>query len=193
MEETEIIQKVTYLLDQPRKYRWFWENIVLYSEWYFYKIPSRMGKIFFYGIKRAYIDLMASKTLIDQYFGSEFVIAETEIYRYQWDSYIIRQAAITGKMLNKKELQSNKVLRIKFDRLIEINEQLWHDHGKYLDILGTDFIGNIDHIHNLMMSGDDIILFDFWLLDTHARNPFFRVLSRIFYRLQSRILHHFYR
>ncbi len=130
--------------------------------------------------------------IVHQYFARDFRIAETRLYRYR-DKYYLRQRVIPAQNVSLELIEQNARLRFKLRRLMSINEHLWRKTGRYLDMVGSDGFFDSSRLHNLLWDGENIIIFDFGLLDSASPNPVYAGISTAFYELQRAFIMQFLR
>ena len=185
-------KKIIELKKEKKSFRIFWENFVFEHEWYFYKMPNVVAKTIFYYGKNSFEEVKKTFEIIKKYFWEDFLIPDTKIVQYKEGSYVIKQKKIDGKFLSKSILRENKKIKKDFEKLMLINEKMKEETGLFLDILWTDFMYNPNSIHNLMVFNDEIVLFDFWLLDTNSEGKIFKFVSKIAYGVQTKIINTFF-
>jgi len=173
---------VKLLFKKEKFKRIFWENIVVYDEWYFYKTLNRLWKIM-HPRKNRFNNIKNNIDIIKEYFWNICEIADTEIIPDEEYLYIIRQQKINWNILKISNLK-NKEIKESFIKIMNINIKLWKEKWYFLDIFWTDVLLNFFYIHNLMLYNWNIYIFDFWLLNRNSTNPFFRFVSLCFYYIQ---------
>ncbi len=186
------LKKIIAIKKEKKSFRVFWENFVFEHEWYFYKMPNIVAKTIFYSGKNSFEEVKKSFEIIKKYFWEVFVIPDTKIVEYKKGSYVIKQKKVDWKFLSKSILRENRVIKEKFKKLMIINEELYKEKWLFLDILWTDFIYDTNSIHNLMVIWNDIYLFDFWLLDKNSSWIIFKFVSKVAYKIQTKIINTFF-
>ncbi len=160
-------------------WRIFWENFILKEENTYYKMPSFVWKHLFYKNTDSHKKAKENLETIKKYFWKVLKIADTEIIENTDGHYLIKQKALKWEKLTKALLEENPILYSKFKKLILINEIMWEHENFFLDILWTDFATDPFTIHNVIVIGNDIYLFDFWLLEKSWKNSIFRIVSKV--------------
>ena len=183
------IDRIKKIFAASKNYRALGENIVCTDGKYYYKTPGIVWKILFYWRMSSHKEIKKSIDLIHEYFWTSCHVVHTQIIKAPEGNYILKQKEIKGELISKKDLDENPVLRGKFEWLMHQSEKMWKEKWYFLDILGTDFFYKPNYIHNLMTNGEELYIFDFWLLDGHSRNIVFRLVSHIMYRFQSAVVH----
>ena len=186
------IQDIQAKARQNFSWRIIGENFVFKEGSHYYKMPWIVGKNIFYKEIDSHKKAQENFELIKKYFGKIFTIAETDILKNTDGHYIIKQKEIHGEKLNRKHLEENVHLLGKFRKLIIINEIIWEKEWVCLDILGSDFVSNPNSIPNIMTDGDELFLFDFWLLEKKPKNKLFEIISNIARFVQNFVITHFF-
>ena len=136
------------------------ENHVFQYKKYYYKFPNYPSIC--HGTPLGTYDSMRKGyRMIIETFGKDFKIVPTKIYHHG-KHYFLKQRISLGKKITLEDIQ-NPLLRTKLLRLIELNDQLWQEHGLSLDLLGSEILTDPSQIHNLFWDGENIHLFDFGL------------------------------
>lgn len=183
------IERIKKIFAKNPNYRALWENIVCKDGKYYYKTPWVVWKILFYWRMSSHKEIKRSIETIKEYFWEHCHVVHTQIIKDHDGNYILKQKEVDGELISKHLLHSNPTLKKNFETLMAQSEKMWREKGLFLDILGTDFFYKPTYIHNLMTDGEDIYIFDFGLLDGNSKNPLFYIVSHIFYRFQSTMVH----
>lgn len=178
-----------------RKHKFSWrllgENFVFRDGDHFYKMPTFLARNIMYRKIDSYEKVTESLKIIEQYFGKITKIPHTEIL-HDGKNYIIKQVCIQGEKLSRKHLEESPKLLSKFKRLIIANEVMWLKEWVFLDLLGSDIVLHPNEIHNLLTDGENIYVFDFWLLEKSSHNLFFRYFSHFAQKLQLFVVKYFF-
>lgn len=177
------IEKVKECLLKEKHKRFFWENIVIQKDDFFYKTLNRMWKIMHHW-ENKYKSVVENIELIEEYFWNICEIAETEVIKDEDFFYIIKQKKLNWNILKFRDLKHKKV-KNKMIEIMKINNIFWKEKWLFLDIFWTDVLFKPHSIHNLMIDDDKIFIFDFWLLNKNSPVIIFRILSYFFYYLQN--------
>jgi len=174
MKQADQIKKVA-----QTKFSWrlLWENFV-FKQWnHYYKMPTFLARNIMYRKTDSYEKVVDSMRTIQKYFWALTKIPETQVLKDKDNNYIIKQKKISWEKLSKKSLEANPKLLSKFKRLIIANEVMWLKEWVFLDLLWSDIVAHPNTIHNLLTDGEQIYVFDFWLLEKKSKNIFFRYFS----------------
>lgn len=172
------IKKIHKLKEQHFSWRIFWENFVFKDENHFYKMPTFLARNIVYRKTDSRKKVQENFKIIQKYFWTLTRIPTTEFLRDTNGHYIIKQKSIQWEKLTYKHMESNPKLLSKFRRLIIANEVMWQNECVFLDLLWSDIIAHPNTIHNLLTDGENIYVFDFWLLERSSNNMFFSYFSR---------------
>lgn len=170
------IEQIHELSKWKFSWRIFGENFVFREGNHFYKMPTFLARNIMYRKIDSYEKIQESLDMIQKYFWALTKIPHTEIL-HDGKNYIIKQVCIEGEKLSREHLESSPKLLSKFKRLIIANEIMWLKEGVFLDLLWSDIVVHPQEIHNLLTDGENIYVFDFWLLEKSSHNPFFRYFS----------------
>ncbi len=192
MNQKKEIKKINSLKKWKFNWRILWENFVFKHENVFYKMPSFIGKQFFYRKTDSYEQAKKNFELIKKYFWKVIPIAKTDIIKNSDWHYIIKQKVIKWNILTKKDLQDNYVLLSKFKKLIIINEIMFEKEWVFLDLLGSDFVLKPNKIHNLMTFANEIYIFDFGLFESKPQNFLFKIFSNLSINIQMFVIKYFW-
>jgi len=165
-------------------WRILWENFVFRHEDHFYKMPTFLAKNIIYKQNDSYEKVIDSMRILQKYFWPLAKIPKTDVLKDASWHYIIKQKSIQWDKLTKKVLEENPKLLSKFKRLIIANEIMWLKEGVFLDLLWSDIVTHPGTIHNLLTDGENIYIFDFWLLEKTSKNIFFRYFSHFAQKFQ---------
>ena len=186
------ISDINALSKQKFNWRLLGENFVFQHENNFYKMPSFVGKQFFYRGNNSYDQANINFKLIQKYFWKVIKIAPTTIMQNTDWHFVIKQKMLCGNILTKKDLQNNYLLLSKFKKLVIINEVMWEAEWCFLDLLGSDFALKPNKIHNLITDGKDLYIFDFWLFHKRPQNIIVKTVANIATYIQMFIIKHFW-
>jgi len=171
------IKHIHKLKKQNISWRFLWENFVFKHQDHYYKMPTFLARNIVYRSVDSRKKVQDNFKTIKKYFWSLTRIPETQFLKDTNGHYIIKQKDIHWEKLSKKLLENNPKLVSKFQRLIIANEIMWRKEWVFLDLLGSDIIAHPNTIHNLLTDGENIYVFDFWLLEKTSNNLFFRYFS----------------
>ncbi len=186
------IQAIKHLKKWKINWRLLWENFVFEHEGYFYKMPTFLAKNIMYRKNDSYEKVVDSMRILKKYFWPLTKIPKTELLKEESGHYIMKQKSIPWKKLSKQILKEKPKLLSKFKRLIIANEIMWLQNGVFLDLLWSDILIHPQTIHNLFTDGENIYIFDFWLLEKNTKNTFFRYFSHFGTWFQLKFLKSFY-
>lgn len=184
-------EKIHHLRKWKLTWRILWENFVFQDGNHFYKMPTFLARNIMYRRLDSYEKICSSLKTIQQYFWPLTKIPHTEILHDE-KHYIIKQVCIDGEKLTRKHLEASPKLLSKFKRLIIANEIMWLKEWVFLDLLGSDIILHPNEIHNLLTDGENIYVFDFWLLEKSSHNLLFRYFSHFAQKFQLFIVKYFF-
>lgn len=174
------MNKAEYIKKQAKKrfsWRLLWENFVFQEGKHYYKMPTFLARNVMYRKTDSFEKLQESINTIKKYFWPITKIPKTKVFCDTENHYVIRQKTIKWEKLTKKHMEHNPKLLSKFKRLIIANEVMWLKEWVFLDLLWSDIVTKPNTIHNLLTDGENIYVFDFWLLEKKSRNIFFRYFS----------------
>ncbi len=189
MKEADSIKR-----SAKNKFSWrlLWENFV-FRQWdHYYKMPTFLARNIMYRKVDSYEKVVDSMRIIHQYFWALTKIPETKVLKDKQKNYVIKQKNINGEKLTKEHLENDPKLLSKFKRLIIANEVMWLRKWVFLDLLGSDILTHPNTIHNLLTDGENIYVFDFWLLEKKSKNIFFRYFSHIWTWFQLTFIKKFF-
>ena len=168
------------------KFSWriLWENFVFQEGKHFYKMPTFLARNVMYRKIDSHDKVVEAFEIIKKYFAPLTKIPDTKILRDERWHYIIKQKSISWEKLSRKIFENNPKLLSKFKRLIIANEIMWLKEWVFLDLLGSDIVTHPQTIHNLLTDGENIYIFDFWLLEKTSKNIFFRYFSHFAQKFQ---------
>lgn len=186
------VQKIKNLRKWKFSWRILWENFVFQEGEHFYKMPTFLAKSVMYRKNDSYEKICDAMRIIQTYFWKITKIPKTEVLKEQDWYYIIKQEKIDGQKVTKEILESSPKLLSKFRRLVIANEVMRMKEGVFLDLLWSDILTHPQTIHNLLTDGEDIYIFDFWLLENTSKNKFFRYFSHFWKNIQIYFIKFFF-
>jgi hypothetical protein len=155
-------------------------------------MPTLLAKNIMYKKNDSYEQVVDAMRVIQEYFWPLAHIPKTELLKDSSGHYVMKQKSISWNKLTRKLLEESPKLLSKFKRLIIANEIMWLKEWVFLDLLWSDIVAHPQTIHNLITDGDNIYIFDFWLLEKNSKNIFFRYFSHFGTWFQLIFLKRFY-
>jgi hypothetical protein len=177
-----------------KRFSWriLWENFVFQDGDHYYKMPTSLYKRTMYHNSNSYEKVVSALILIKKYFWPLVTIPKTEVLKDKDGNYVIKQQEILWKKLSRKTLEDNPKLLSKFSRIVIANEIMWEEQWFFLDLLGSDILIHPNTIHNLFSDGENIYIFDFWLLEKSSKSILFKYFSQFWIWFQLRFIKRYF-
>ncbi|HRI36332.1 MAG TPA: hypothetical protein PK765_04655 [bacterium] len=158
------------------------ENFVFRLGRSYYKFPNYPWFFFGNGVDPA-AAMRRQVRLVSRRFGRYCRLARTVVVPYS-EGYFLKQETVEAEKISLDMIERDAKVREAVSRLLSDNDQLWEQHGYYLDMIGSEGFSDPSRLHNLLWDGERIVLFDFGMLNARSANPLFAAVSVALHELQ---------